>query len=145
MTLSGIRVLICEEKIMKYWEEMHSKWGFEDGGAAPFGITKFRTVYLLFVNAFAHQLGSKVRAIAFDRPGIHNGCMVAYVSADSVKAKSPLELTRDKRLPEAWVKPDKLMEQAIRNAYDAQPDEYLIVRVAISKSTWETAAKIRNA
>jgi len=56
---------------MRYWGAMQSKWGFSDGDAVPDSIEAYRDVYLRVVNRLAEQLGSAVRATAYDRPGPH--------------------------------------------------------------------------
>jgi len=43
---------------MKYWDEMQSKWGFEDGGCVPAGAEVYREVYIRAVNLMAKKLGS---------------------------------------------------------------------------------------
>ncbi len=67
---------------MKYWDQMQSKYGFEDGDAVPGGIEVYRRAYILAVNALAAAKGSHVRVIPYDRPGCHNWCLVGFVSVD---------------------------------------------------------------
>jgi len=63
---------------MKYYEDMRTKWGFNDGVATPWGVELYRQVYIEAINRVSKELGSKVEAFPYDRPGMHNFCLLLY-------------------------------------------------------------------
>jgi hypothetical protein len=130
---------------MRYLEEMQSKWGFSDGDATPAGIYEYRTAYILAVNTIAAQLGSKQRMAAFDRPGMHNGCLVFFTSQPEIVAL-PIEALTESR--PGWVgekeeATDELMSEAIRQAWDLDIDGYVTVRVSLSKGSMNQLLKLK--
>jgi hypothetical protein len=58
---------------------MLSKHGFGDGDNMPIGIEYFREAYVAAINTIAARLGSKFRAVAHNRPGMHNWCFIVIV------------------------------------------------------------------
>jgi hypothetical protein len=65
---------------MRYFDDMTDKYGFNDGGSEPDGARTYRRLYVQCLNAIAELRGSPVRAIAYDRPGCHNTCLIMPVS-----------------------------------------------------------------
>ncbi len=63
---------------MRFWDDMQDRRGFADGESTPDGAEVYRAVYVQAVNTLAAQLGSPVRAVAYDRPGFHNGCLILF-------------------------------------------------------------------
>ncbi len=81
---------------MKYWTDMTDKFGFGDGDAEPPDAQLCREVYVRVVNALAEREGSSVRVAKFDRPGMHNGCMVWFVAAsDNQSLRGELDVDPD--------------------------------------------------
>lgn len=74
---------------MKYWEDMQSKYGFSDGEAVPEGAEVYREVYIAAVNAMAEKLGCAQRAVPYDRPGVHNWCLILFEPANGEGLKNP--------------------------------------------------------
>lgn len=66
---------------MKYWPDLQSKWGFNDGELYPAGVEVYRDVYLRVVNRLAELLSSNVRIIPHDLYSSHNSLRLAKVSA----------------------------------------------------------------
>ena len=64
---------------MKFWDDMQTKFGFDDGDSIPGGMTIYRDVYLKVVNELAKRNGSQYRYVPFNRPGCHNYYMVSPV------------------------------------------------------------------
>ena len=64
---------------MKYFDEMLDKHGFGDGEQEPPDAWASREVYVTVLNALARKEGSAVTVKAYDRPGMHNGCMLVFV------------------------------------------------------------------
>jgi hypothetical protein len=129
---------------MMYWDEMNSKNGFDDGAAVPQEAWTAREVYVRALNAVAAHKGSKVRAIAWDRPGVHNPCLIMQVPAaffdklspEQVLAKEELklprewpeepgvELVRGEPTDDAWV-------EAVDECVELPLDDYVVVDVRL--------------
>jgi hypothetical protein len=66
---------------MQYFDDFVSKFGFDDGGHAPSGIEEVRSLYITAINKFAREYNSKWRAIAYNRTGVHNWCLIEFIDA----------------------------------------------------------------
>ncbi|MEZ4666545.1 MAG: hypothetical protein R3E39_01275 [Anaerolineae bacterium] len=118
---------------MRYWDDMRSKYGFNDGGAVPDGAEVYRAVYIRAVNKLAEQLGSSVRAIAYDRAGVHNWCLILFYNVRDLTGLSPDELTTSLDLSAAEVlEADEMMDEAIRQAYLLDLDSFVEISVDLS-------------
>lgn len=71
---------------MLYWDDFRDKYGFDEGASVPPDAEAVRAVYVEILNAGATRLGADCRAVAFDRPGLHNPCMVAFRKVDPAAA-----------------------------------------------------------
>lgn len=110
---------------MRYWDEMTSKYGFNDGESIPEGIEIYRDIYIRTVNKLASGYGSKVRAYGYDRPGVHNWCMVLFREASSV--------TEDEELA------DGPMEAAIDDVKNnCYLDDFVMVDVQLDDEEFES-------
>lgn len=119
---------------MKYYEEMLTKWGFSEGVTAPLGIEHYRTAYILAINSLAAAGNSCVRLRAYDRPGMHNWCLILTVPVESVKEMPPPLLA----VPDdhyEHVDQDEAMERAISDAMEMGIDAYVTCRITLSKSS----------
>jgi hypothetical protein len=66
------------------YENMTSKYGFDDDGeAVPFYAEKYRDVLIKLLNAALPEDCSS-EAYAYDRPGMHNSCMILWRPKGSV-------------------------------------------------------------
>jgi len=63
---------------MKYFEEYLVKYGFEDGSQVPDAAFTMRDMQVDVLNHFAEKKGSSVRFAQYNRPGMHNPCMLVY-------------------------------------------------------------------
>ena len=64
---------------MRYFEDMSCKYGFGDGGSVPPDAFDCREVYVRVLNALLERHQSAVRVVAYNRPGMHNSCMILRV------------------------------------------------------------------
>lgn len=118
---------------MRYWDEMRTKYGFNDGEAVPDGADVCRTVYIRAVNQLAEQLGSKVRAAAYDRAGVHNGCLILFYDVNDLSGRTPHELAGPLDIAaDEVLKPDEAMDEAIRQASLLDLDSFVQVSVDLS-------------
>lgn len=116
---------------MHYWEEMQSKWGFSDGDAVPAGASIYRQVYIQAVNRLAEQLNSEVRAVAYDRMGVHNYCLILFHRVEDLKDIPVAQYTEHVDIAAPVVQPDEAMQDAIGYAHDADLDNWVLVTVEI--------------
>jgi len=70
---------------MNYWDDMRDKYGFNDGGAIPAEAFALRSVYVKVLNALLESRGSNVRVREYNRPGVHNPCLIIVVPNDGTK------------------------------------------------------------
>lgn len=112
---------------MLYFDDMRTKYGFDDGNVIPPDAEARRTVYVRALNVLAEKYDSSVRAIAYDRFGVHNWCLILFASLDA-------DLTRFDWHEED---PDNAMQKAIDALDDTlttgDVDDFVIVRVSISR------------
>lgn len=81
--------------ILTMYEEMRNKHGFSDGENVPIEAEVVRD---LLVETINEVLGSEspVEAVAYDRGGLHNWCMIVYRRKDdrSIEESEP-EIVRE--------------------------------------------------
>jgi hypothetical protein len=71
---------------MRYYEEMRTKYGFEDGEAVPPDSEVVRELLVEAINAGLKKRGNfNVEAYAYDRFGAHNWCLLLYREIDSTE------------------------------------------------------------
>ena len=124
---------------MKYLEDMCDKFGFQDGEVVPVGIRSYRDVYVRVLNHLLPQFGSGVRAVAYDRPGMHNSCMILFVSQTFFDPLASADvLSGDVSVPDdGFADPDEGYDQAVTYLDDNDIDvdqEFLQVSVKIRES-----------
>lgn len=59
------------------YEEMRTKWGFQDGNVIPEGAEESRDLLVEAINAFLPE-NCPTEAYAYDRPGMHNCYLILY-------------------------------------------------------------------
>jgi hypothetical protein len=117
---------------MRFWDDMQSKWGFNDGEAIPEGVEAYRTVYIRAVNRFAEQLDSQVRAVAYNRFGVHNFCLVIFHNLTDLQEVLVEQYTEHVDIRAEVVEPDEAMREAIWQAQTRELDDLIEVTVAIA-------------
>jgi len=124
---------------MKYFDDMTNKYGFGDGGAIPPDAWACRAVYLAVLNALAAHNGSAARAVPFNRPGMHNGCMILFVGAEDA---ARLAGGGDEEFAE--VVPDKGMASAIDQANTLDLDDLVEVTARVAPGAADLVASLRG-
>jgi hypothetical protein len=120
---------------MIYWDDMLDKCGFDDGSTEPVEARKVRPLYVKTVNAFAEALKSKHRAFAYDRGGVHNGCMICFTTAEQAEGK---DLESGSFEPETFLydrDTDEAMSRAIEEANELDLDGCVEVTVKVNNDT----------
>ena len=103
---------------MKYFDELQTKWGFDDGELVPPDAEACRTVYVDALNQIAANLGSELRAYAYNRPGMHNPFLILFRGKDAQTDQEERE-------------PDEAMIKAIGCCCGLDLDDLVEVRVTI--------------
>ncbi len=122
---------------MIFFDDMREKYGFSDGDALPAEAFKARDVYIRYLNTQAEKRGSTTRAIAFDRGGSHNPCMVLFISAESCadtakeRLADPAFSNGDRQIDE--VEPDAIFDQIIEDAIELDLDQFVDVVVSVNE------------
>ena len=110
---------------MRYWSEMRTKYGFNDGDSIPDGIEEYRTVYIEVLNALAEESGSDYRVVPFDRSGMHNFCLILIVKKDTYDdLSSIIETTYE----------DDAIDEILEKAQGMELDAYVEVNVTIRRA-----------
>ena len=120
---------------MKYFDDMLSKWGFSDGECEPEGVECYRAVYVQTLNTLLDITQSNVRVVAWNRPGVHNTCLIVHVTADWFATLNPKDVgTGYAEIPvaaQALGPRDDAYDDAIYLAYAMDVDDYVIVEPRI--------------
>jgi hypothetical protein len=111
---------------MMYFDEMQTKYGFNDGDSMPQGIDAYRSVYVQALNHLLEQYGSSVRLEAYDRPGMHNSCLILRIPA-----VPPTH--QDANAPEPPC--DDAYYNALCDAQEMDLDDYIRVEVHIDQDS----------
>lgn len=99
---------------MNNYYEMTSKRGFDDGENIPAEAWELRKLYVEVINLLAEKYGSHVRAIAFDRGGVHNPCMIVFHVLGNVDLQ---------------IEEDEQMLRAIDEALELGVDDFIEVKI----------------
>ncbi len=106
---------------MRYYYDMIVTSGFDDGEAVPADAYACRQAYIRGINAFAEDMGSNFRADAYDRPGLHNPCMIVVRPVDGTVEQAIL--TEQPR--------DAAFTRALEIALRLDLDSFVHVEVAV--------------
>ena len=114
---------------MNYYDDMRRKGGFNDGDSVPPGVRDYREVYITALNVLAVELGSRIRAVAFDRSGMHNWCFILFERIEDFEKRydKGLDGTRDVTVDEIQI--DSPMQVAIELARELNLD--MLVHVTV--------------
>ena len=115
---------------MKYLEDMTDKYGFGDGGNVPPDAYAARSVYTAAINKIAASLGSNTRALMYDRPGMHNGCMILSVRNDT---GIPLDQPTEDVAANVVTGSDELFHEALSRAAKLDLDDLVDTVVKVDQ------------
>lgn len=121
---------------MIYYEDMQTKAGFSDGEDVPSNAWSARTLYITALNHVAKERGSNVRVVAYDRPGMHNPCLMIHVTApmldeiggDPDRSHPEVFDVMQKHGVSVQVFPDEGFREAEEICHDLNLDQYLTQR-----------------
>lgn len=58
------------------WEDLTSKWGFNEGASAESRDYEARSLIVAELNEMTGVKAAKIRMVEYDRPGLHNSCLI---------------------------------------------------------------------
>jgi hypothetical protein len=122
---------------MQYYEDMRTKFGFADGGAVPNGVEDVRELYITVINKYAEEFGSAFRACAFDRPGMHNWCLILFVPVSEVADGTDLTVNQEALYVPMVEHGDEALDNAIDEALNANLNNYVRTEVSVDWEGWE--------
>jgi hypothetical protein len=104
---------------MKLYDEMRDKFGFKDGEDVPSFAGPLRTLYVCAINTFARVEKSQYRAVEYNRTGLHNWCMIQYVTVKDFRRK-------ERDIVDS-TKVDEAMHRAVFHAFRFNVDRFVVL------------------
>ena len=74
------------------WEDFTNKYGFCDGASVEPRDFEARSTLVEVLNDHAAMKAAGLQALEYDRPGLHNPCLVVVVKGQAKAAKKLLKL-----------------------------------------------------
>ena len=102
------------------WEDFTDKFGFNDGDSAEGRDFRARDILVRLLNEQPESKATRTRAVAFDRPGCHNACLILLAKdVPGLLDEDFLGAVLSDRTPEVDL-PDfeTYLGDLIRDAYD---------------------------
>lgn len=80
------------------WEDFTSKYGFDDGAALETRDFEARSRLVHLLNEHPAMKSAGLRALEYDRPGLHNSCLVIVVPAHGKGDSELLRLRAENKI-----------------------------------------------
>lgn len=112
------------------WDDFTDKWGFSDGNSVEQRDFDARATIISKLNGLPEFKASNVRAVAYDRPGVHNPCLIILLPNPDGKPDNQLladwiaNKIESVQLPEG----DYDIEELIYDSYEELEIESLVAR-----------------
>lgn len=101
------------------WDDFRSKWGFEEGAVLEARDLEARSKLVGMLNESPALQTARLRAVEYDRPGLHNCCMIVVLPASEECDETLLQLWKRQEISEQAL-PDSLdIDELIVAAYEA--------------------------
>lgn len=75
------------------WEDFTSKWGFNEGASTESRDYEARSLIVAELNEMTAVKAAKIRMVEYDRPGLHNSCLILIFL--NAKDRTDAELLAD--------------------------------------------------
>ena len=95
------------------WEDFTDKYGFSDGEGVERRDFEARAKLVEMLNDHEVMKAAGLHALEYDRPGLHNPCLVVVVKGQAKTAKELLKLWLAGEIKEAPV-PDEIEHEIAR-------------------------------
>ncbi len=112
------------------WDDFTDKWGFSDGNGVEQRDFEARAIIISKLNGLPEFKGSNVRAVAYDRPGVHNPCLIILLPNPDGKPDDQLladwiaNKIESVQLPEG----DYDLEELVYESYEELEIESLVAK-----------------
>lgn len=109
------------------WEDFTNKYGFSDGAGLEGRDYRARDILIKLLNEQPEVKSAGIRAIAYDRPGMHNSCLILLWQDTPGKSDEDLvkeyfsDSQPEPELPSLAADLNELISQAYEEA-DESPD-----------------------
>ncbi len=113
-----------------WYNDFTEKWGFNDGESIEQRDFDAREILISKLNGLPEFKASNVRAVAYDRPGVHNPCLIILLPNPDGKPDDQLladwiaNKIESVQLPEG----DYDVEELVCQAYEQLEVESLVAR-----------------
>jgi hypothetical protein len=103
------------------WEDFTGKYGFSDGAAVDARDFEARSVLVGLLNKHPAMKSARLRALEYDRPGLHNPCLVIVVTEQGEADSELLRLRLENQLVDADLPPELelVLPALIAEAYES--------------------------
>lgn len=121
---------------MRYFVDMTSKFGFNDGESVPEGVEIYRDLYVRTINRIAELIGADQRAVPYNRPGVHNWCLILFFDKENLPPAS--ESATWQWQPD-WqtAEPDAQMQEIIDAANSLSLDEEFVEVTVVEREGFD--------
>jgi len=72
------------------WDDFTSTWGFNDGGSIERRDYEARALIVTELNDTTGVKAARIRAVEYDRPGMHNACLILVLPNPNGKSDPEL-------------------------------------------------------
>jgi len=72
------------------WDDFTDKWGFGDGAGVEERDFQARSIIISKLNKLPEFKQNHIRAVAYDRPGVHNSCLIILLPNSDNKTDGQL-------------------------------------------------------
>jgi len=100
------------------WDDFSDKWGFSDGAGVEQRDFDARSIVTSRLNGLPEFNVARIRAVPYDRPGVHNPCLIILLpnpnhkSDDQLLADWTTNKTEAVQLPEGNYDVDEIICEA---------------------------------
>lgn len=101
------------------WDDFSSKWGFEEGASLEARDFEVRSKLLEMLNESPALQTAKLRAVEYNRPGLHNCCMILVLPTCGESDETLLQLWKQQEIADQSLPDSVDINELIACAYEA--------------------------
>ena len=99
------------------WDDFTSKWGFHEGGRLKAQDFEARSTLVTMINDHPAMQVAQLRAVEYDRPGLHNPCMIVVLPTRGQPDDELLRLWFEQEISNEGLPGDVEIDDLIAAAY----------------------------
>jgi hypothetical protein len=100
------------------WKDFTSKWGFNEGASLEGRDFEARSKLVEMLNGNPTMRLSELRAVEYDRPGLHNCCIIVVLPNSQKPDKELLQLWFNQEISEQELPDDLDIDELVAAAYE---------------------------